>query len=127
MAVEQNRGTARQPGSEVMHSTRLAVVDRQGRLRAYGDGVANAEMDPDAKAFEENLKRLRTRVKGLLHEGPGGIGFPESNASLNALAAVLLVAGYLAIRRRAVEAHACCMLTALATSPSFWPATSTTT
>ena len=45
--------------------------------------------------------------------------FPALNASLNAAAAVLLVAGYVAIRRRAIRAHVACMLTALVVSAVF--------
>lgn len=47
------------------------------------------------------------------------IGFPEINASLNALAALLLVAGYVAIRRRLERLHIACMLTALVVSAIF--------
>jgi uncharacterized membrane protein YozB (DUF420 family) len=45
--------------------------------------------------------------------------FPALNAALNAAAGILLLAGYLAIRRRAVRAHVACMLTALAVSAAF--------
>ncbi|HXH28204.1 MAG TPA: DUF420 domain-containing protein, partial [Candidatus Polarisedimenticolia bacterium] len=41
------------------------------------------------------------------------------NASLNALSALLLVAGYASIRRRRVAAHRACMLAALASSTLF--------
>ena len=44
---------------------------------------------------------------------------PAVNASLNALAAVLLTAGYLFIRRGHQRAHERCMLAALATSTVF--------
>ncbi|MDZ4689171.1 MAG: DUF420 domain-containing protein [Planctomycetaceae bacterium] len=44
---------------------------------------------------------------------------PAVNASLNALATVLLVAGYVAIQRRRVHAHKNLMLTAFATSIVF--------
>jgi uncharacterized membrane protein YozB (DUF420 family) len=44
---------------------------------------------------------------------------PTLNASLNALASVFLVAGYAMIRRRRIEAHRRCMLSALATSALF--------
>ncbi len=37
--------------------------------------------------------------------------FPPLNAALNAVAGVLLVAGYAAIRRRLVRLHVACMLT----------------
>ncbi len=44
---------------------------------------------------------------------------PALNASLNALASVFLVTGYLLIRSGRREAHRRCMLTALATSALF--------
>lgn len=44
---------------------------------------------------------------------------PAVNASLNALAAVFLTAGYLFIRKGRRRAHERCMLTALATSTLF--------
>jgi uncharacterized membrane protein YozB (DUF420 family) len=44
---------------------------------------------------------------------------PAVNAVLNATSAVLLAAGYLAIRRRRVGVHKVCMLTALGVSVSF--------
>jgi putative membrane protein len=45
--------------------------------------------------------------------------FPALNAALNAAAGLLLLAGYFAIRRRAVRAHVACMLTALVVSTVF--------
>jgi uncharacterized membrane protein YozB (DUF420 family) len=47
------------------------------------------------------------------------VDFPSLNASLNAAAGVLLVAGYGCIRRRLVRAHAACMLSALLVSSAF--------
>ena len=44
---------------------------------------------------------------------------PTLNASLNALASVFLVAGYVMIRRRRIDAHRRCMLSALGTSALF--------
>jgi uncharacterized membrane protein YozB (DUF420 family) len=46
-------------------------------------------------------------------------GFPEINASLNAVAFLLLVAGYLAIRGRWIRLHIACMIAALAVSTVF--------
>ena len=46
-------------------------------------------------------------------------GTPEANASYNAVAGVLLVTGYAAIKRGRVRLHITCMLTALATSALF--------
>jgi uncharacterized membrane protein YozB (DUF420 family) len=44
---------------------------------------------------------------------------PGLNASLNAISAALLAAGYLFIRRGRVRAHAACMVSALASSMLF--------
>lgn len=44
---------------------------------------------------------------------------PALNASLNALAAVLLAVGYVMIRTRRVSAHRACMLAAFGTSALF--------
>src|SRR5581483_7644641 len=47
------------------------------------------------------------------------VDFPALNAGLNAVAAVLLVIGYKAIRARNVRLHVACMVTALAVSALF--------
>jgi uncharacterized membrane protein YozB (DUF420 family) len=47
------------------------------------------------------------------------IDFPAVNACLNALAGVLIVAGYACIRRRLIRAHQACMLSALVVSAIF--------
>ena len=47
------------------------------------------------------------------------IHLPTLNAALNATAALLLLSGYLAIRRRAIVVHRRCMVAALATSTLF--------
>ena len=44
---------------------------------------------------------------------------PELNAALNFASAILLILGYLFIRRRAITAHKLCMLSATATSTIF--------
>ena len=48
-----------------------------------------------------------------------GEDLPAVNAVLNASSAVLLVAGFVAIRKRAVGAHKTCMLSALGVSAIF--------
>jgi cytochrome oxidase Cu insertion factor (SCO1/SenC/PrrC family) len=57
LGVEQNQGTARTPGNEVMHSTRLALVDRRGEIRGYYDGT-----DVDS------LAKLKKKIALLLRE-----------------------------------------------------------
>jgi uncharacterized membrane protein YozB (DUF420 family) len=47
------------------------------------------------------------------------VWMPAGNAVLNSLSAVLLVAGYLAIRNRAITLHKTCMFTALGVSAVF--------
>jgi uncharacterized membrane protein YozB (DUF420 family) len=49
--------------------------------------------------------------------GPNDL--PSLNAALNTTCAVLLLAGYLAIRTRRVALHKACMLTALSVSAAF--------
>ena len=44
---------------------------------------------------------------------------PALNASLNALASLFLLAGYVFVRRKRIAAHRVCMLAALATSALF--------
>ena len=44
---------------------------------------------------------------------------PTLNAVLNAISAVLLLAGYSFIRRRSIQAHRACMLAALVVSAAF--------
>jgi cytochrome oxidase Cu insertion factor (SCO1/SenC/PrrC family) len=69
--VEQNEGEARKPGNEVMHSTKLVVVDRRGHLRgSYFDALPDSRaLDPEGD-FEDNLQRLRQTVAALLREAP---------------------------------------------------------
>jgi protein SCO1 len=57
LGVAQNEGTARTPGNEVMHSTRLALVDKQGKIRGYFDGTD-----------ENSIKELRQKIALLLRE-----------------------------------------------------------
>src|SRR5437899_12326941 len=49
----------------------------------------------------------------------GSSWLPEINASLNAMATVLLSTGYILIRRRRIAAHRACMIAAFAASSLF--------
>lgn len=57
LGVQQNEGQARKPGEEVLHSTRLVVIDRQGEKRGYFDGTDPASVD-----------QLKKRVARLVRE-----------------------------------------------------------
>ncbi len=56
-------------GEEFNHSTKLAVVDKQGNLRGYFDGKpSQLEAKPDA-AFQANLNHIKQFVDELAREG----------------------------------------------------------
>ncbi len=55
-------------GKELGHSPRLVLVDRQGHIRGYFDGIRETLSDDPEREFEANLKRLRTSVAVLLRE-----------------------------------------------------------
>lgn len=66
--VTAQRAAKPKPGDEFDHSSRLAVVDKQGIIRAYFDGMRVGD-GPDATAeFDNNLNQLRARVADLLKE-----------------------------------------------------------
>jgi len=64
LGVEQNTGVSRTPGNEVTHSTRLAVVDRKGNVRAYFDG---RQVDDEGHAVND-VPRILKVVKALARE-----------------------------------------------------------
>jgi protein SCO1 len=68
VAVEQNTGEVRKPGSEVMHSTRLVLIDKRGHIRGYFDGIRSTRSEDPETEFEANLKRLREKVAALVKE-----------------------------------------------------------
>jgi cytochrome oxidase Cu insertion factor (SCO1/SenC/PrrC family) len=57
MAAQQNQGKERTPGNEVMHGTRLGLVDKKGQVRGFYD-----------PKDEEDLARLRKKVAFLVRE-----------------------------------------------------------
>jgi protein SCO1/2/putative membrane protein len=116
LAVAENQGTARTPGNEVAHSTRLVLVDRGGQIRGYFEG---RQTDDRGETISE-LPQLRRAIEHVrVEERSRGIDFPALNASLNALGTALLITGYAAIRRGRVRLHMTCMLSALTISAMF--------
>jgi protein SCO1/2/putative membrane protein len=93
------------PTNDVTHSPHLLLIDRDGSIRGYVDGT-------DPKAVDALIGRVR-RLAGEKYIQPA------INAVLNGLCAVLLIAGYVAIRRRREKLHINCMLAALAVSAIF--------
>jgi protein SCO1/2/putative membrane protein len=119
--VAQNTGAERRPGNEVAHENRLALVDREGRVRGYYPGLPDQRSHDPEGDFERSLRSLRRRVDALVYEPPPWMprDVPRFNATLNAIAAGLILFGYSAIRRRLVRLHAACMLSALGVSAVF--------
>lgn len=94
-------------GSEsILHSVRLALVDRQNRL----DGLYDST-DPRA------VGRLITRARAL--GNPLSTVLPTLNASLNATSALLLVIALVMVLRKHYRAHVVCMIAALTASSLF--------
>ncbi len=99
------------PGQLVTHSTRLVLVDREGKIRRYADGI-----------LDENQNLVPSELQGLLHDLRAlgnGSSLPLVNASLNATSALLLVLGLIFIRSGRTSAHVTCMIGALAVSAVF--------
>jgi protein SCO1/2/putative membrane protein len=86
------------------HTAALVVVDQWGQMRGYLD-----VLDKAREVIPEKVDRLEGRVKELVQAKY----FPGINATLNGTCALLLAAGYLAVRRRWLRTHIALMLSAL--------------
>lgn len=59
------------PGEvDIPHSTKLVVVDRQGRVRSYFSGLPDFAMGETPEEFDANLARLKAEVAALRRETP---------------------------------------------------------
>jgi protein SCO1/2/putative membrane protein len=103
-------------GMQVTHASRLVVVDAVGRIRGWYDG----ESEDGRLAAVERVKSL-AREAGLV-----ATPYPLVNAVLNSLAALLLLAGWIVIRRpgaktdpAARDRHANLMRAAFGVSTAF--------
>jgi cytochrome oxidase Cu insertion factor (SCO1/SenC/PrrC family) len=68
-SVGERPGPGVKPGEEfAAHSTRLAVVDRKGVIRATFPGLPDDRAEDPAGEFEDGLKRLKEKVAALLRE-----------------------------------------------------------
>src|SRR5262245_8920989 len=64
LGVQQTEGAQRTPGNEVIHSSKLALVDRQSRIRGYFDG---RQADDEGQPIDD-LPKLRQAIAALLRE-----------------------------------------------------------
>ncbi len=121
-------------GQEFDHSTKIVLVDGEGTIRGYFNGVeGNLAEDKFAKQdFEENLIKLKKTALNLVQGKAGKASTnaplknhawyypsPELNASLNGLAGVILVLAFIAIKRGKRKLHGLLMLLAIITSAVF--------
>jgi uncharacterized membrane protein YozB (DUF420 family) len=108
---------------DITHSTRLVVVDAEGRIAGYYGGVGEAafsgQEDKADVPRERAFRGLLARVRVLAGLPPSNSILPAVDAGLNALAGLLLVVGWIAIRRGARRAHAALMRAAFGVSAVF--------
>ena len=102
---------------EITHSTRLVAVDAEGRIAGYYSGGGEAAAGPEAS--QPQFDALLARVRVLAGLPPSNSILPTVDAALNALASVLLIAGWIAIRRGHRERHAALMRSAVLVSAAF--------
>lgn len=112
LAVQENPSETRLPDQgPFMHSTRFVLVDRQGRIRGYYSSEDN-----------DVLSRLLGDIGILLRENACMISIsdlPAVNATLNATTAILLLSGFVFIRRKNIGAHKASMILATLVSGLF--------
>lgn len=104
MPVQETEGPDRQPGFEIIHSTNIMLVDAQGRV-----------LEKFNATNEDDMARLRR----VLRYPEWVASLPLVNASLNSLATLLLLAGFVLIKSGKVTAHKSAMLSAFAVSIAF--------
>jgi protein SCO1 len=54
------------PGKAIDHSSKIAVVDRDGNIRGYFDGMRRTKSADPEKEFEAEFEKLKSLVKQLL-------------------------------------------------------------
>ncbi|MCP3917847.1 MAG: DUF420 domain-containing protein [bacterium] len=102
---------------EIAHATTLVAVDPEGNIAGYYPaGGEKVQGGLSREQIEESFRQLLARVRFLEH-GPSRL--PLVNASLNAVAFVLLMCGWVAIRRQRREGHALFMRAAFVASAAF--------
>lgn len=106
-------------GQSITHTTRVPVIDPQGRIAGWyqvsRQALASA---PGGASFEDSIGLLRDRALALAAPA-GGSPLPRLNAVLNGAATLLLLGGWLAIRGGRRELHGALMRTAFLVSAAF--------
>jgi protein SCO1/2/putative membrane protein len=102
-------------GELVDHSTYLVLVDAQGTMVGFVNGVEPGA----AETLKEEIDRLRVRRRLNERIPITGADLPWFNALLNSSCTVLLLLGWILIRLRFETLHKIVMLLALAVSMLF--------
>src|SRR5262249_52357818 len=90
----------------------LMLIDQQGQIRGYVEGK-------DLEAARELERQITQLLPWASFRAGAKAILPSVNAGLNGLCALLLVAGYIAIRRRRERTHIAFMVSAFVVSVVF--------
>lgn len=66
--VSAQRSPMPKPGEEFDHSSRIIVVDQQGSIRGFFDGIRREKGQQVEQEFTANLEALKALVRKLLNE-----------------------------------------------------------
>jgi uncharacterized membrane protein YozB (DUF420 family)/cytochrome oxidase Cu insertion factor (SCO1/SenC/PrrC family) len=99
------------PGNEIVHSSRLILIDPEGMMVGSVEGAGADAFD----VMKTEIERLRLKQRIPVTVGD----LPWFNALLNSSCTVLLLLGWIAIRLRFETVHKILMLLALAVSMVF--------
>lgn len=114
LAVDDTVGSVIEP---ITHSTRLALVDRNGTIQAYYSGT-------DPESVSQLIDNAQNLLTGRQLASSVGLVFdvrdlPALNALLNLTSGLLVAFGIYFIKRKNIRAHKACMATAVGVSALF--------
>ena len=110
----------------IAHDLRVVLVDGKANIRGYYDLLNTTEVEEFEKTVGElNLDRLKRDLRFILDNEMKEAGavsledLPALNASLNATATVLIIAGLISIKAGRTKVHIGFMIAALIASTAF--------
>jgi protein SCO1/2/putative membrane protein len=108
------QAAAREQG-KVVHSERFVLVDRFGRIRQ-----TFTVLDPETFLKDPTaVDRMEAAARAVMAEPAFPLRLPKVNAGLNAMSGICLLVGLGFIKRKRMDLHKACMLSALALSTLF--------
>ncbi|MEM9801623.1 MAG: DUF420 domain-containing protein [Planctomycetota bacterium] len=126
----QRDDTALDPGQAIVHGTRMPVIDAEGKIAGWYElldpsvGSDGLPLDEAEAIVAGRYGLLAARARSLAGETYAwpvkrSSRIPLVNASLNGIAFLLLIAGYVAIRRERRGLHEALMKSAFIVSAAF--------